>query len=199
MTDLVLTALSERWPELVAALVFTFLGTRWSRLMAHIRLRSWLAKELVATQRAMRDRAAPVGGWSKDGARELWMLEPYTRRVEFLSTLAHREGLGTKVETTIDGYLNELNGYIAAWSGAKYRGGDFQKAYTDTWCQLERSLRVLHRLGPYKQELERLQSYKAASTAKSEASGSTSLDPLDAGATDTETISDSDLGQSTAQ
>lgn len=196
MTDLVLTALSERWPELVAALVFTFVGTRWSRLRAHQRLRDRIAFELAETQRAMRDRAAPLGGFKRDGIREEWMLEPYTMRVDFLARLSNTEGLGSDAEIAITAYRDELKAFVQTWAEARAKARGFREAYMATCDRLEASLKALGRRRKYRSELDKLRLFDDPVDA--DTSGRASLDPLDTGATDAEAISDSDLSQPTS-
>lgn len=194
MIDIALNAAADRWPELLVAFVFGILGTRWSRLKAHHRLRAWIAEELVETQTAMRLRADPIGGWTKDGVREEWMLDPYAMRVNFLVNLAKSEGLSPARVDAIKTYLGHLRAFFGVWAKAKYRSDTFQTAYEQTRSGLEEAVEALGRKRRHRKAIEELKLYDRPDSAEN-GSSSLSLNALDTRSANPKALSDGDLGQ----
>lgn len=189
MLEIILAALSERWPELVVAFVFGILGTRVSRFRAHHRLRTWIAEELVETQTAMRLRADPIGGWTRDGARAEWMLDPYAMRVNFLVNLAKTEGLSAAQVDAIKAYLEHLRAFFTVWANSKYRSDTFRRAYEQTRSGLDDAVRVLGRRKRHGKAIEDLKLFDRPDSAET-ASTSLAIDPTSAGPADAGAIRD---------
>lgn len=166
-----MSAIADRWPELMAAFAFGIIGTRWSRLRAHRRLRAWIAEELVETQTAMRLRADPMGGWTRDGVREEWMLDPYAMRVNFLVNLARAEGLRAREVDGIKAYLDHLRAFFSVWAKSKYRSDAFQRAYEHTRSALEDSVQALGRRRRHRKAIEELKLFDRPDTAEKGSSG----------------------------
>ena len=194
MLDFVFEALLERWPELIVATAFAFVGTRWSRFRAHRRLRDRIAYELVETQKAMRRRADPLGGWTKDGTREEWMLEPYAMRVDFLVKLASEEGLPASAVDSVENYLDCLQAFFSVWAKSKYRSETFQTAYEQTRTSLEGAVQALGRRRRHRKALAKLKLFDRPESADNR-SGSLALDPLNAGPANPKSFGNGDFSQ----
>jgi hypothetical protein len=151
--DVASAAIADRWPEIVVAGLFGLAGRSFARLRTRMRLGRRIASELVETQRALRDRAFPAGGWREQDPREVWMLEPYVRRVDFLQGLAEAEDLSTDAVEAVATYQHRMEAFIAAWAGAKRRGDIFQSAYGQTVDALGDALAALHRQRRYSRAL----------------------------------------------
>lgn len=152
--DLVAGAIASRWPELIVASLFGVLSWFGTRVRTRMRIGRRIAHELVETQHALWHRADPAEGWKETADRHDWMLEPYTRRVDFLSSLAEAEGLSQNVVEAIAAYHNRMRFFISVWSKAKRRRDDFNKAYDETVTALESALSDLGRLARYRRRID---------------------------------------------
>tara|TARA_R110002072_G_scaffold3901_6_gene27959 strand:+ start:950 stop:1483 length:534 start_codon:yes stop_codon:yes gene_type:complete len=154
--ELGVSALRERWPELLSAGVFGSLSWFWFRMRTRIRIGQRIAAELFATQVALKHRADPSTGWRQHDARDEWMLEPYVRRVDFLQGLAVAEGLSADVAEAVSDYQHRMQEFIRVWANAKRRSADFTDAYKQTIEALSRSLTGLRHHRRYRSRLQGL-------------------------------------------
>lgn len=138
-------ALRARWPELLVGTSFGMVGWYWTRVRTRFRIGRRIANELVETQTALRNRAFPTGGWREGDPRYDWMLEPYVRRIDFLSDLALAEGLRPSVNDALNVYQHRVEDFIREWSTAARRRDVFRSAYSDSHIALEDALRKLLR------------------------------------------------------
>ncbi|WP_417471318.1 hypothetical protein [Maricaulis sp.] len=156
MIEVGVSALRERWPELLSAGAIGSLSWFWTRMLTRRRIGQRIAAELFATQVALKHRADPSSGWRQHDSRAEWMLEPYVRRVDFLQGLAVAEGLSADVAEAVADYQHRMQEFIRIWANAKRRSGDFTAAYRQTSEALARALTGLRRSRRYRSRLAAL-------------------------------------------
>lgn len=162
MIDLTAAAIASRWPELVVAGAFGLFSWYVTRVRTRRRIGRRIALELVETQHALWHRADPAEGWKETDDRYEWMLEPYTRRIDFLASLAEAEGLSQNAVEAVTSYHHRMRTFITVWSKAKRRRGEFNQAYGETVSALESALSDLRRLDRYRKRIDEFRLAPAA-------------------------------------
>ena len=167
--------LSDRIPEIAAASVFAggtaIVTAIWKGIIVRGRVRRRIAVEIVSIQRQLYERANPSAGWSGNGLRDSWMLDPFLRHINLLKDLAEQENLSDRVKTALEKYYLKASTFVDAWSTARARHrNNFWKFYDEALDAGRDALKRLRRERVHREDIAELQGKARPEDAESGAS-----------------------------
>ena len=167
--------LSDRLPEIGAAALFAggsaIVTAFWKGVIVRGRVRRRIAVEIVSIQRQLYERANPSTGWSGNGLRDSWMLDPFLRHINLLKDLAEQENLSDQVKTALEKYYLKASAFVEAWSTAKARHRNNFWMFYDAALEAGRdALKRLRRERVHREDIAELQGKARPEDADSAAS-----------------------------
>ncbi len=131
-------------PDFTRDIVFTAvtfaIGWLLSLRASKGRLKNRIIDELILSQRELVGRAYPEQRdqrWKANDTRELWMLDPFVARINFLiASLREEKSLNNKQLALLENYVVALEGFIAVWTRTWARRNGYHEAYKTSYNAL---------------------------------------------------------------